>query len=170
SEEEGIEPEKTAERGRIIVFAEVLKRYARPVSIAASVTLILSVSLWFFNRSENIRDDKTIVKTFTPGKNIQPVIPAPKKDSVSIVVQPQNVALQPEIKKQPGVNHSQERIVKQVDKNDVMEQLYLVDENMVADYITEDPQDNSSLEEGSLDDEMLNYLLDNDADASDIKK
>lgn len=169
SEEEDIEPIKAAERGRIIVFADVLKRYARPVSAAASVTLLIAVSIWFFNRKET----KVEIAKVNPQQNIQPVIPAPKKDSATTVIQPQdNIAIQPKNnKKQKRINQDQQPVVKEVSSQDVLEQLYLLDENMVADYITDqNPEFVSTPQEESLNEEMLNYLLDNDADPSDINK
>jgi hypothetical protein len=169
AEEEEIEPEEVAERRRIIVFAEVLKRYARPISIAASVTLIIGVSIWFFNRGEKV-DENRFAKT-TPKQNVLPVIPAPKKDSVSITVQPQNnIAAQPEIKKHKRVNHEEQKIVKEADKKDVMEQLDLLDESTIADYLSDNNIDiNAAPQEKSVNDEMLNYLL-NNVDPSDINK
>lgn len=171
SEEEGIEPEQAEERGRIIVFAEVLKRYARPVSVAASVALLIAVSIWFFNRGE---EKVEIAKVNPPKQNIQPVIPTPKKDSVNSVIQPQdNIAIQPKInkKKKQQVNREQQPVVKEVSSKDVLEQLYLLDENTVADYISDQhPEFVSAPQEESLNEEMLNYLLDNNADPSDINK
>jgi hypothetical protein len=168
AEEEGTQTVKTAERGRIIVFAEVLKRYARPVSVAASVALIISVSIWFFNRGE---DTDKIVHVDPPKKNVQPVIPTPKKDSAIISVQQENIAQQPKrIKKDPTVNQQEQPVVKEVDSKDVLEQLYLLDENMVADYITDKDAELNATPQELLNDEMLNYLLENGADPSDINK
>jgi hypothetical protein len=170
AEEEGIEPQETVERGRIIVFAEVLKRFARPVSIAASVAVILAVSIWFFNRGENKMQDK-FVKT-TPEKIVPIVIPQ-VKDTTAVLAKED--ILKPEIKKRKKINQPDEVVVKgtdkQVDNKDILEQLYLMDENMVADYITDqDVNAASTSTEGSLNDEMLNYLIENDADPSDINK
>jgi hypothetical protein len=169
AEEEGIEPKETIERGRIIVFAEVLKRFARPVSIAASVALILAVSIWFFNRSENPEKDQ-FVKT-NPKKFI-PVVPQ-VKDTTTIPNE--NIVVQPEIKKKPEVNLPDKIIVKetdqQIDDRDIIEHLYLLDENIVADYLTDENVETiSPSPEGSLNDEMLNYLIDHDADPSGIHK
>ncbi len=168
ADEEKIEPEQAAERGRIIVFAEVVKRYAKPISVAASVTLILAVSIWFFNRGEQKNE---IVKVITPVKNIPPVIPAPKKDSVNVSIQPENIAVQPKNNKaKPPINLPEQAVVKEPNSKDVLEQLDLLDENMVADYLIET---NSQIEaapaEGSLNEEMLQYLLDHNTDPSDIK-
>ena len=169
ADEEKIEPEQAVERGKTIVFAEVLKRYAKPISVAASVTLILAVSIWFFNSG---KEKNEIVKADTPVKNIPPVIPAPKQDSVNVIVQPENnIAVQPKNNKiKPPVNLQEQVVVKEPNSTDVLEQLDLLDENMVADYLIET---NSQVEtvpaEESLNEEMLQYLLDNNTDASDIK-
>lgn len=168
ADEEGVETGKTVERGRIIVFAEVLKRYARPISVAASVTLILSLGIWFFNRGG---EKVEFVDVKRPKENIQPVIPTPKKDSVIITVQPENnIAVQPKIKKQkPPVNLNEEVAVKAPDSEDILEQLYLLDENTVADYIIENPEVETPVQEESLNEEMMQYLLDTNLDPSDIK-
>ena len=126
---------ESIERGRIIVFAEVLKRYAKPVSIAAGIALILSVSIWFYMHSNNqpLKDNFADAK---PAKtNAIPVVPAPKKDSVIIPQeQPKQIAMQqPKIKKPKPVNHPQEAVVKEIDKKDILEQLAIMDENTIAD-------------------------------------
>jgi hypothetical protein len=170
AEEEG-ETEKTAERGRVIVFAEVLKRYARPLSAAASVALIVSVAIWFFNREKK---EVLIADTKPVKQNIQPVIPAPKRDTVNMIIQPQNeIVAEPKKinKRKPPVNQEEQPVVNEIDRKDVLEQLYLLDESMVADYITDQhAQLNSTPQEESLNNEMLNYLLDHNADPSDINK
>ncbi len=169
ADEEKIEPEQAAGRGRIIVFAEVVKRYAKPISVAASVTLILAVSIWFFNRGEQEKNE--IVKVITPVKNIPPVIPAPKKDSVIVSVQPENIAVQPIINKvKPPINLPEQAVVKEPNSKDVLEQLDLLDESMVADYLIEtNAQVETAPAEESLNEEMLQYLLDHNTDPSDIK-
>ena len=158
--------DEVIERGRIIVFAEVLKRYAKPVSIAAGLALILGVSIWFFTHSNNqpVKDNFAA----NPAKtNAIPVIPAPKKDSAIIPQeQPKQIAMKkPKIKKGPEVNHPQEPVVKEIDKKDLLEQLDLIDENTIADYVNETkPEVNEPVQDESLKNEMLNYL-----DPTDIK-
>ncbi len=172
AQDEGVSEEKVTERGRIIVFAEVIKRYARPISIAASVTLILGVSIWFFNRSNDISNDKNvIVKTDQPKEKNIPVIPTPKKDTVNSTVPNNNVAVQkPKNNNRRKVNPTPTVVVKEVEKQDVLAQLDLIDENMVADFVNDNNPDlNDVPEENSLNDDMLKYLLDNNTDPSDIK-
>lgn len=158
---------ESIERGRIIVFAEVLKRYAKPVSIAAGIALILSVSIWFYMHSNNqpLKDNFADAK---PAKtNASPVVPAPKKDSVIIPQeQPKQIAMQqPKIKKSKPVNHPQEAVVKEIDKKDILEQLAIMDENTIADYVNETEQEvNETVQDESLKNEMLNYL-----DPTDIR-
>lgn len=169
AEEEGAETGKAAERGRIIVFAEVLKRYARPISMAASVALIVSVAVWFFNREEQ----KVEIAGNKPVKeNTRPVVPAPQKDSVQIIIQPKEaIAAQPEIKKPKPVNPGQQPVVKEIDSKDILAQVDQLDESMVADYFSEvNMEVDLPQQEESLNTEMLNYLLDNNMEPSDINK
>ncbi|CAN5731057.1 hypothetical protein BH11BAC7_BH11BAC7_36050 [soil metagenome] len=166
AEEEGTIP--TKEHGKIIVFAEIMKRYARPVSVAASVALLVAVSIWFFNRGE---EKIEMAKINPPQQNIQPVIPLPTKDSVVVIKTQENIVVQPKIKKQKPLNQQQQQIVKEVSSDDVLEQLYLLDESMVADYITNQNQELvSPPQDESLNDEILKYLLDNGTVPSDINK
>lgn len=167
---ENIQNEKNIERGRVIVFAEVLKRYARPISIAASVTLLIGVSIWFFTHNNNGKTDHVIVNNnIKPKQIIQPIIaPIQKHDSV-IIPKPDNIAVVKTPKHK--LNHSHDQVVKQLDKKDIMEQLDLLDENMVAEYVSDkNPEIKIVSQEEYLNNEMLNYILDNNTDASDINK
>lgn len=160
--------EKNIERGRIIVFAEVLKRYSRPLSIAASVTLLISVSTWFFNRGNTIQSDH-IAKYVQPKQKFTPVIPliqipdfviTPGTDKIAVIDHPKH-----------SLNHQEEKGVKEVNKKDIMEQLDILDESVVADYVsTQNPEIKIVQQEEYLNDQMLNYILDNNIDASDINK
>lgn len=169
AEEEGVETRNTAERGRMIVFAEVLKRYARPISVAASVALIVSVAVWFFNRDEKkmeVADNKPA------NEKIQPPVPLPQKDSVHVIIQPkEEIAAQPKIKKSKPVNPEQQPVVKEIDSKDILAQVDQLDESMIADYFSEiNLTADLPQQEESLNTEMLNYLLDNNMDPSDINK
>ncbi|MEO5642505.1 MAG: hypothetical protein ABIQ40_14135 [Bacteroidia bacterium] len=166
AEEEGTIP--TKEHGKIIVFAEIMKRYARPVSVAASVALLVAVSIWFFNRGE---EKIEMAKINPPQQNIQPVIPLPTKDSVVVIKTQENIVVQPKIKKHKQLNQQQQEIVKEVSSGDVLEQLDLLDENIVADFVAnQNPEIVSPTQDQTLNEEMLNYLLENGTDPSDINK
>ena len=170
---ENVAPELIVERGRIIVFAEIVKRYARPVSIAASVTLLISASIWFFIQNENHKTKTEFVNNSKQKQNISPVI-APIQKQDSVIAPKENVVAVEKPNKHNSnlkLNHPQDHIVKQLDKKDVMSQLDLLDESVVADFISDkNPNLKNIPQEEYLNDPMLNYILDNNADASDINK
>jgi hypothetical protein len=165
--EENSNSEKAVERGRIIVFAEVLKRYARPVSIAASVTLLISVSIWFFNRSNNQTDH--LAKYVPSNQHFTPVIPpvqkndflvVPKNNVIAFVKTPKHNSLQ-------KVNHSQSNDVK-VQIADVMNQVEQIDENSIADF-AQNNSDVSTIQQEKLSNEAIsNYIIDSNIDANDL--
>ena len=177
AKEEKGDKDKNVERGRIIVFAEVLKRYARPASIAASIALVIGVSIWFFNRSNGISVDKNpIVKNIPqPKQQLQPnVIPQPKQDSL---VAPNQIIASTNIDSSSKpvkhisyhpVNPAPQVVVKdqnnKVDKNDVMDQVDLIDVNAIADYVSAQPTEMKNQDDKFLNESMKEYLLNDDAD------
>ncbi len=157
---------KIAERGRIIVFAEVLKRYARPLSVAASVALVIGVSIWFFNRSNggNAEQDN-IANNTAQSKHqlqIQPVIPQQKKDSV---IPQQQIAVVKTEKHNyhKSVNLSHDAVVK-VEKKDIMEQADLLDESSLADAVSAQNSTIKNPDDKFLNQSMKDYLLNDNAD------
>lgn len=155
------------ERGRVIVFAEVVKRFARPAAIAASAALLIAVSLWFINRDTT--PEKQLAKNDTTHpQSITPVVPQQQQPAIaqqqvndSVPQQPKIVAVQPH-KKQRTVNHPEPVPVK-VEKQDAMEQLDLIDETTVAGYVNgtaEQSTENSNTE-------LLPYLLEGTTDPSE---
>lgn len=167
AEEEQTDSHAT-ERGRVIVFAEVVKRFARPAAIAASAALLIAVSLWFLNRDTTpekqlAKNDTTHPQSITPVVPQPPQQPAvaqqPVKDSVP---QQQKIAVVQPHKKQRTVNLPEPAPVK-VEKQDAMEQLDLIDETTVAGYV------NGTAEQSTEDSntELLPYLLDGTMDPSE---
>ncbi|CAN5212333.1 hypothetical protein BH09BAC5_BH09BAC5_29970 [soil metagenome] len=172
AEDENSETE--TERGRIIVFTEVFKRYARPISIAASVTLLIGLSIWFFNQSGNKKTPQDeIAKKEIPV--IAPVIPPALQDSVITPIE-KNIVEQPVQKqKRDRVNQKAVAVVKEVkkevNKDDALEQLYMIDESTVADFVSNNNSDyENANKEQNINEDMLNYLLDENADLSEINK
>jgi hypothetical protein len=151
-------------RGRIIVFTEVVKRYAKPVSLAAGIALILGVSLWFYTHSENGKQPDKYAKVTPVNPKALPVIPTPKKDSV-IIPQEQPKHIAAKIKKPKTLNPEEVASVKEKEKKELLDQLALIDENTIADYVSEiNPEVKEPVQDESLKNEMLNYL-----DPADIK-
>ncbi len=171
AEEEDGAQEETQERSRIIVFAEVIKRYARPVALAASAALLIGVSIWFLNREDKMEQglaDKNSVPKTQP---VQPVVP---QSIDTAVVQPQQPVVQPDVlaqadtmnvkRKKPKnvapLNLPPDQVV-QVEKQDVMEHYDLLDENMVADYLVMENTELTASGDEFLDPAMNQYILDN---------
>jgi hypothetical protein len=152
---------KNKDRARIIVFAEVLKRYAKPVSIAASVALVIGVSIWFFNRSnggivENNSVATNHVKAKPPINEI-----APKQNYIpQQQIASTNTVKPVKDKFHPSVNPSPTQVVK-VEKKDIMEQVDLLDENAIADEISNGLQSISNSDE-TIDESILDQLNDVD--------
>ncbi len=170
--EEGGAQEETQERSRIIVFAEVIRRYARPVALAASAALLIGVSTWFLNREDKIEPGLADKNNAPKTQPVQPVIP---QTVDTAVVQPRQPVVQPDIlvqtdtmkvkRKQPKnvapLNLQQEQVV-QVEKQDVMESYDMLDENTVADYIVmANPEMGDAQDEEFLTPAMNQYILDN---------
>ena len=161
--EENTSPAAAKERGRVIVFAEVVKRFARPAAIAASAALLIAVSIWFLNRDTHPQQtlakmDTAQPKTVTPVLPQQPIVQQPVKDTA----QPkQEVAVQPKHPKQ-RLNHPVVAPV-QVEKQDVMEQLDLLDENTVAAYIDNQTEEKQSIQNS----ELLPYIIEGNVDPSE---
>ncbi|MBI3511889.1 MAG: hypothetical protein HY064_14605 [Bacteroidetes bacterium] len=164
-EEENITKEKPAEQGRVIVFAEIVKRYSRPAAIAASVALVVAAAVWFLNRNDH--PEKNPIAKNETHKNVNPVVTPLKKDSVPVLVIPDqhnNNMAQHDVKKQKprnGVNHPHDALVK-VEKKDIMDAIDLLDENTVADVVAEkkpDVKDQNNNEQ--LDQSMKDFLNDN---------
>lgn len=168
--EEGVSEKESKEKGQIIVFAEFIQRYAKPVSLAASAALLIAVSIWFLNR-----DTEKPAQGFannTPVKNntiIPPVVPA---DTTTIRL-PENkipetkIAVQPvKTKNRKQINPAPVRDVK-VEKQDVMDQMDLIDETTVAEYVSDQsPANEEKVNDDFLNDAMQQYLLDDNADPS----
>ncbi|HEU4716945.1 MAG TPA: hypothetical protein VFU15_03900 [Bacteroidia bacterium] len=168
AEENG--PEKNRRRGRVIVFAEVLRRYAKPAAIAASAALLILAGTWFVNHSAGgeLKNNSVASHTHAP---VSP-LPAPP----SPVIQPgpaqQDVAVNKPRKKKnhSRVNHEQGQVVK-VEKQDVMQSLDQLDENIVADFVADQKPDvNKPADPPAMNDAMYNYLLNNNADLGDLIK
>lgn len=155
------------ERGRVIVFAEVVKRFARPAAIAASAALLIAVSLWFLNRDTT--PEKQLAKTDTMHpQQSAPVVPQPQQPAIAqqpvkdSIPQQQKIAAVRPHKKTRTVNLPEPAPVK-VEKQDAMEQLDLIDETTVAGYVNgsaEQSTENSNTE-------LLPYLLDGTTDPSE---
>lgn len=141
--EEGLSENQSKEKGRIIVFAEIVKRYARPAALAASAALLIAGAIWFLNREKDPQEN--LANSNVPAKKVQPV-PAPfvPGDSVSNPQLPKQKTEQlaasseknNQQKSNPRINHQPVPVVK-VKKQDVMEQIDLIDESLVAEYISE---------------------------------
>lgn len=170
--EEGITKKESKEKGRIIVFAEFVQRYAKPVSLAASAALLIAVSIWFLNR-----DTEKPVQGFannTPVKNktiVPPVVPV---DTTTVRIpenknQENKIAVQPvKTKNKKPLNPAPVRNVK-VEKQDVMDQMDLIDETTVAEYISDQsPANEEKVNDDFLNDAMEQYLLDDNADPSTL--
>lgn len=148
AEEEGGTKEETQERGRVIVFAEIIKRYSRPVALAASAALLIAVSAWFLNRGNENGTDQPITKIDTVTKSVPQVVPQaktnevvasqePKKDSVVAKAPKQIIAYKPK-KENKGLAVNQTPVVPvKVEKQDVIDQMYLLDENSVAEALSQ---------------------------------
>jgi hypothetical protein len=168
AEEENLPAEKIVERGRIIVFAEILKRYSRPLSIAASITLLISVSIWFFNRGNNPQTDH-LAKYVPVKQKFIPFIPIlPDSDFVAA----------PENKNIAVVEHSQHNSKRRINPEhnsnvkvqmaDVLTQVEQMDENLMADYIHENTAVSNVLQEKPSHEAVSDYILNSNIDTNDL--
>jgi hypothetical protein len=175
AEEENNVKEKNNERGRIIVFAEILKRYARPASIAASLALVIGVSSWFFNRSENNPGQTIAAKDVHSKQQILPIVPLSKKDSALLPLQQlvNNTTIDSaktavKYKSPRKINPPPQVVVKDenkhVDKNDVMEQVDLLDAGTIADFVNAQGTELKNQSDELLNESMKEYLLNDNAD------
>jgi len=126
-----------------------------------------------FNRSDNGKTKTELAHVIKPKQNIQPIVPLlQKQDSL---ITPKNIEVAivktPKQKPQLHLNPKLENEVKEVERKDVMEQLDLLDENTVAEFVSaQNPEIKIVPQEEYLNDQMLNYILDDNIDPSDIKK
>ncbi|HTL81921.1 MAG TPA: hypothetical protein VL651_09470 [Bacteroidia bacterium] len=164
---EGHEVPEAVERGKVIVFAEVIKRYARPVAIAASAALLIAAAFWFLNKNEE-PGKKQLAKNEQHVPKILPapvVAPAHKDSVVTVNTVPQNIAQQTAHPKKhkPQVNQQSQQDV-QLAKNDIMEQSDLLDVNTVADFINTSTDIDLSKQtittDPSIDADVINSNLD----------
>lgn len=148
AEEEGGTKEETQERGRVIVFAEIIKRYSRPVALAASAALLIAVSTWFLNRGNENGTDQPITKIDTVTKSVPQVVPQPKtneviasqepkKDSVVAKAPKQIIAYKPKKENKTLAVNQTPIVPVKVEKQDVIDQMYLLDENAVAEALSQ---------------------------------
>jgi hypothetical protein len=149
-----VEPEIKTEKKqvRVIVFAEYVQRYGKITAVAASVALLI-VSIWFFTRNNEVapvndfasnktrfQDDTVTVNAFQQEERI-----VKRAES-----QLQNIA-----KNNEGVKPSSEGNIK-LSKEAIMAETDMMDEALVAEFIYDD----AVAEQDSDNDEMIQYILD----------
>lgn len=145
AEEEGGAKEATQERGRVIVFGEIIKRYSRPVALAASAALLIAVCIWFLNRGNESGTDKPFAKIDTVKQSVPQVVPQPKANEVIVSQEPkkdsvipkQVIAYKPKKENKPPAVNQPPVVPVKVEKQDVIDQMYLLDENAVAEALSQ---------------------------------
>jgi hypothetical protein len=149
-----VEPETKTETKevRVIVFAEYIQQYGKITAVAASVALLI-VSIWlitnnndvtpmnnFASNETQVEEDTVTVNAFQPQERI-----AKRAEQ-----QLQNIA-----KNSDRVKPLQAENIK-LSKEAILAESDMMDEALVAEFITED----GISEENSGDEEMMQYLLD----------
>ncbi|HLG04085.1 MAG TPA: hypothetical protein VI731_10855 [Bacteroidia bacterium] len=160
--------EGRAAKGRVVVFNEYLRRFARPISIAASAALLIALTVWFMNREENRPKQLGEISKNENNPLVEPKLPpAPAKTEIETQeIAAQRVAVVPKnIKKEQPLNPAPIAAV-HVNKEDVIAHLDQLDESTVAEFI--DQFATVISDEPGLDQSIYDYLLDDNADASEL--
>jgi hypothetical protein len=156
-ENEGLTAKDAVRKGRVIVFAETLRRYSRTMAVAASAALLIAAGVWYMNR-ETSPAEKTIAdKNKKPAPLVQPV----PKPQLPVVETP--VAQNPKPKSGKPLNHAPVLPVK-TEKQDVMENIDQVDEQTLAEFVNEQTPARIKTDENFMDDPMMEYIMKDDAD------
>jgi len=159
---ERIESEKQPERGRVIMLPGFMKKYGRPLAIAASAALIITLG-WIFmnNGNENPNPNFMAGRDSVPPRVIHafPVI----GDTLYMQETPKGIAGQGP-KKPEGIKPKLDPEVI-VNEEEIIAQSDLMDESMVMDFVMENEAIKPS--EEVLDKSMMEYLL-NDNTGLDV--
>jgi hypothetical protein len=148
---------------RIYVFSAALKRYSRPVALAASVVLLIVVSFWLLTKEAAIESAQPIVKQDSLPQKISPVPQQPQQEIPS----PAAIAET----KQPVQKATRQAIIPPqktagVQRQDILDHIDLIDEATVAEFITSQNEIQSA---GDLPDAAIyDELFENNADPSEL--
>jgi hypothetical protein len=157
-----IDSENQPERGRVIVFAAFMKKYGRPVAIAASAALLISLG-WIFlnNGNENPNPNFVAKMDSVPLRTIHALPEV--GDTLYMKQTPQGIAVQnPEKPERIKPNTNPEVIM---NEEEIIAQSDLMDESMVMDFVMENEAIKPS--EEVLDQSMMEYLM-NDNTGLDV--
>lgn len=146
---------KTTSGGRVIVFAE-WKTYWRPVSVAASVALLIALSWIFLNNRDN---GKGILQV----ANYTPVTPARVPEIVppfaDTIAERRNmtreIASEPLKKRERIKPNTASEVI--MNDEEIIAQSDLMDETMVMDFVAESEVLEAS--DDVLNEEMMEYLM-----------
>lgn len=156
------EENKKPKRGRVVVFAEWTKQYWKPVSVAASVALLIATGWYFINEQENgngsLKNNSYAVVT-PDAPSVAPQVAPPPADTVARHETPTMVASSTP-KKPKDVKPN---VIQEVKMNDeeIIAQSDVMDETMVMDFVAESNVITPT--EDVLDPAMMEYLMNDNA-------